>query len=57
MGQFHSDYESELGEVICGTEAIYLTKKVYCVKLLVKQYFDNEGNGLTKKQTKDITKE
>ena len=36
MGQFHSDYESELGEVLYGTEAVYVSKKVYVVKLLVE---------------------
>ena len=36
LGQFHPDYKSELGEVLYGTKGIYISKKVYCVKLLVK---------------------
>ncbi|CAL6080352.1 DNA_polymerase [Hexamita inflata] len=35
MGQFHSDFSSNLGKVLYGEDGIYISKKVYCVKLCV----------------------
>ncbi|CAL6050471.1 DNA_polymerase [Hexamita inflata] len=35
MGQFHSDFSSNLGKVLYGEDGIYISKKVYCVKLRV----------------------
>ncbi|CAL6081082.1 DNA_polymerase [Hexamita inflata] len=36
MGQFHSDFSSDKGKVLYGEDGIYISKKVYCVKLCVQ---------------------
>ncbi|CAL6048030.1 DNA_polymerase [Hexamita inflata] len=35
MGQFHSDFKSELGEVQHADQAVYISKKVYCARLVI----------------------
>ncbi|CAL6055118.1 DNA_polymerase [Hexamita inflata] len=37
MGQFHSDFQSEFGKVLYGEDGVYISKKVYCVKLCVQK--------------------
>ncbi|CAL6026135.1 DNA_polymerase [Hexamita inflata] len=36
MGQFHTDYESDLGKVLYADQAVYVAKKVYCARLVVQ---------------------
>ncbi|CAL6032980.1 DNA_polymerase [Hexamita inflata] len=36
MGQFHSDFKSKKGKVQYGAYGVYISKKVYCVKLRVQ---------------------
>ncbi|CAL6107171.1 DNA_polymerase [Hexamita inflata] len=40
MGQFHSDFSSNLGKVLYGEDGVYISKKVYCVKLCVQNKDD-----------------
>ncbi|CAL6002899.1 DNA_polymerase [Hexamita inflata] len=35
MGQFHSDFSSSLGEVQYADQAVYISKKVYCARLVI----------------------
>ncbi|CAL5975618.1 DNA_polymerase [Hexamita inflata] len=41
MGQFHSDFSSDKGKVLYGEDGIYISKKVYCVKLCVQNEDEN----------------
>lgn len=40
MGQFHSDFSSQLGEVEYATESIFLGKKCYIDKLKIGKLSD-----------------
>ncbi|CAL6044115.1 DNA_polymerase [Hexamita inflata] len=35
MGQFHSDFSSKLGKVLYADQAVYISKKVYCARLVI----------------------
>ena len=35
QGQFHKDYESKLGDVKWADQAVYISKKVYCARLVI----------------------
>ena len=35
LGKLHLDYESNLGTPLYGDKAIFLGKKVYCIRLVV----------------------
>jgi hypothetical protein len=43
MGQFHSDFSSRDGrdDVVCATECLFIRKKLYCCKLLMKDGSEN----------------
>ncbi|CAL6029092.1 DNA_polymerase [Hexamita inflata] len=40
MGQFHTDYDSDLGKVLYADQAVYVAKKVYCARLVVQRDSD-----------------
>ena len=48
MGCFHSDFESDKGEVLYGTEAYYISKKAYGVKLAVEEEVKDADNKAVK---------
>ena len=54
MGQFHSDFSSKKGEVLYGNMGIYVSKKVYAVRLVVAE---EEIDPITKKKNGVLTGE
>ncbi|CAL6005040.1 DNA_polymerase [Hexamita inflata] len=61
MGQFHSDFKSKSGKVAYGRDGIYISIKVYCVKLrvekIVKKDDENEVKNEVKKDDKKQVKQ
>ena len=46
QGQFHSDYESKLGTVKWADQAVYITKKVYCARLVISSVNDGDKTNI-----------
>ncbi|CAL6020249.1 DNA_polymerase [Hexamita inflata] len=57
MGQFHSDFKSKVGKVLYGEDGIYISKKVYCVKLCVEKIVKKDEKEVKKEVKKDDEKE